>query len=997
MDKKTIFHEYINYHNKFEKKYGKDKTLVLMQVGSFFEAYSTNTEGPSLQNVSELLNIICTRKDKSVNEINNKNPYMLGFPIVAFSKYINVLIEAGYTIILVEQVTPPPNPKREITNIYSPGTYINGPQKIDYNFISCIYLEDVVQKNGKNLLCTGMSAVDLTTGKVLFHEAYASQIDDKFALDEIVRFLNSINPKETVFAYKSNEQSMKKEQLFQYLELDNKFVYYKNNEQIEKKYEKITYQTEFLKKVYKDCGAINPIEYLDLSKYIYATQSITMLLDFAYEHSEKIINNISKPEPYFDTRTLILGNNASQQLNIIESSNLQYENSKIKSLFDVVNNTSTPMGRRFLREKLLSPMVKVDEINQYYNYNDIFIKYKLIDPIKSKLKEISDVERLNRKIALSMIQPYELYDQISNYQQILDIINILKKNKELKNILPQEDNIKQLAEFIKLGNNTFDIEELKKQNLSQIQKNIFNIGIKKDIDELQERLNNGDNFMNNLCSTLSKFIPESKLSKFKKNKDNNPISIKKNDREGHYLSISRIRSQTLQKALKNHKSIVVQGVEVEVDKIIFDDKNKGCSKITCSDLGVKSDEIIELKNKLDTLCKEHLSEYLTTEYNKYKTTFQLMVQFISLIDYIVSNCITAQLYNYSRPLIEDNKETSYLECKDLRHPIVERLIDYEYIPHDISVGKDLKGMLIYGLNSAGKTVLQKSIGICVVMAQAGMFVPAKTCKLSPYKSLYTRMTGSDNLFKGLSSFALEMLELKAILRRSGQNTMVIGDEICRGTEHVSGNAIVATTIIELERTNSTFIFATHLHEIAHMERIKKLNKVKSFHISVDYDQKTDSLVYDRKLKEGDGDTIYGITVARYILNDQSFINTALEIKEEITKNHNSLISGKTSKYNSEIFIHECQICHKKETKGFISDLQTHHINFQKDCENGFAKNKPHIRKNDKANLIVICAECHNKVHHEGLDIDGYVMTSKGKQIVLKKEIKKDNKKILLKK
>jgi DNA mismatch repair protein MutS len=191
--------------------------------------------------------------------------------------------------------------------------------------------------------------------------------------------------------------------------------------------------------------------------------------------------------------------------------------------------------------------------------------------------------------------------------------------------------------------------------------------------------------------------------------------------------------------------------------------------------------------------------------------------------------------------------------------------------------------------------------------------------------------------------------------------------------------------LELDRTGSTFIFATHLHEIVKMERIKKLTKVKAFHISVEYDAKTDSLVYDRKLKEGSGDTVYGITVARYILNDKDFINTALEIKEEITKSSNSLLSGKTSRYNSEVFVNECYMCHKKDTTGYLSDLQTHHINFQKDCVDGFSKNKPHIAKNSKANLVVICAECHDKVHHQGLDIDGFVMTSRGKQVVLKED------------
>lgn len=984
MDKKTITHEYIDYHNKYEKKYGKNKTLVLMQVGSFYECYSTNKEGPNLQHISELLNIIHTRKDKSIEEISMKNPFMLGFPIIAFGKFINILMEAGYTVVVIDQVTPPPNPKREVTNIYSPGTYIEGPIKIDNNYVVAVFLEDVVQKTKTNLLCAGMSAIDLSTGKLIFHEAYASQSDDKYSLDEISRFIGSLNPKEIIIAYKSNTKSMTVDQLFQYLELQNKMVHFKHNEQIEKKYEKVTYQLEFLKRIYKECGSINPIEYLELTKYIYATFSIIMLLDFAYEHNEKIINNISKPELYFDVHNLVMGNNAIQQLNIIESNGYQYENHKIKSLFDVVNNTKTAMGRRFLKEKLISPMVKVSEITKYHGLMDSLMEKDLYKKIESKLNEITDMERLDRKISLNMIQPYELANHVSNIESVLEIISILSKSKNFKSILPSEERSDEMKVFIEDFKKTFNVEELKKQNLVEIQRNIFNIGIYKEIDEVQNKLELGDNFMSSLCDELSKFIPDGK-SKFAK-KDSK-ISVKKNDRDGYYLSLSRIRSQTLQKKLEEVKELKINNYTLDPKKLIFDDKNKASSKIAFNDLGNKSDEIIELKIKLDKLCKEYMGIYLSKEYAKYKVSFQSIIQFTAIIDYLVSNVITAKLYNYKKPQVEEKHDYGFMECKQLRHPIVERLIDYEYVPHDISVGKDVKGMLIYGLNSAGKTVLQKSIGICVVMAQAGMFVPAQECKLSPYKALYTRMTGNDNLFKGLSSFALEMLELKAILRRSCSSTMVIGDEICRGTEHVSGNAIVATTIIELNKSGSTFIFATHLHEIASMERIKKLEKVKSYHISVEYDAKNDCLVYDRKLKEGSGDTIYGITVARYILNDKNFIDTALQIKEEITKTHNTFMTGKTSRYNSEVFIHECQLCGKKDTTGFISDLQTHHINFQKDCVDGFAKDKPHIRKNDKANLIVICALCHDKVHHEGLDISGYVMTSKGKKVVMKKNEK----------
>jgi len=274
-----------------------------------------------------------------------------------------------------------------------------------------------------------------------------------------------------------------------------------------------------------------------------------------------------------------------------------------------------------------------------------------------------------------------------------------------------------------------------------------------------------------------------------------------------------------------------------------------------------------------------------------------------------------------------------------------------------------------------------------------MFVPANEFVFSPYTSLYTRITGIDNIFRGLSSFAVEMLELKAILKRAGPKTLVIGDEVCRGTEHISGNALVASTIINLAKLESSFMFATHLHEIATMDRVTELENVKSFHISVEYDPKTDTLVYDRNLKPGPGEPVYGIIFAKHIIHDNNFIELATSIKNDLLKTYNELIPGKTSRYNSDLFVHECQLCGKKDQKLHISPLETHHINFQKDCTNGFSKNKPHIKKNSKANLIVLCNECHDKIHNENINVEGYVMTSEGKSVV----VKKNNKKILVNK
>jgi DNA mismatch repair protein MutS len=291
---------------------------------------------------------------------------------------------------------------------------------------------------------------------------------------------------------------------------------------------------------------------------------------------------------------------------------------------------------------------------------------------------------------------------------------------------------------------------------------------------------------------------------------------------------------------------------------------------------------------------------------------------------------------------------------------------------------------MYGINSAGKSSFMKQIGIAIIMAQAGLFVPAQSCVLSPYKSIYTRIIGNDNIYKGLSSFVLEMLEVKAILRRANENTLVIGDEVCRSTESISANAIVSSTIIHLSKVKSTFIFATHFHEIAEMKRIKDLTNVKAVHLSVAYDSVNDVLVYNRLIKDGQGEKIYGITVAKYIIQDKEFNELTNEIKNELTSDYGTLLTDKRSKYNSEVFIHECQLCHCKNIKGKISNLETHHINFQKNCKNGFVDDKQYIKKNDVCNLIILCADCHDKIHAGEIKVDGYIMTTKGRQIKTQK-------------
>jgi DNA mismatch repair protein MutS len=976
-----IIDEYLYYQNKYSKKYNNGKTVVFMQVGSFHEAYATDTEGYNLKELSELLNIVCTKKDKSKKEVSVNNPYLLGVPSISFEKHLKTLINNDYVVPVVEQTTPPPNPTRELVGIYSKGTYVNETTNPDSNNIVCLYLEDEVQKNGTCLICTGMSSIDLTTGESIVHESLSTIDDEKLACDEVVRFINNQSPKE-ILVYRKTKKDMgiEKSKLLSYLELDEKNYFY--YDRLDKKWDKLNYQNELLKKVYTNTGIYeSAIEYLDLEKKPYAVKSFVLLIDYAYQHSEQIIEKLYKPEIFKESDCLVLGNNAIFQLNVISNNSLEFNNSKFKSLFDVINRTSTSMGRRYLKKCLITPLIDKKELEMRYNIIDTLRKDNMYKEIDRYLSEVIDIERMHRKMMIRRLHPHEFYSLMTSLNAVENLIKFMKKDNLLKKILPENKIIKKLSEFIKLYEKSYEQDVLQKHNLGSIEENIFKRGLYKEIDKIQDEITLSDDFMENICEILSAYVKDK--GKAKKD-DDGKIKMKLNSNriDGHYISITKLRADSLRKNIP--KSVKINDTfSLDTTKLVFKELAKGNTKISFPELNKKSDKLVELKYEIMNLTESEYVKQLGIYQEKYGYALRRIISLVSTVDYLKSSAEVSVLYNYCRPTIE-NGDKSFIDAKDLRHPIIERInTSSEYIPHSLSLGKNgLDGMLIFGINSAGKSVLMKAVGLSVILAQAGMFVPATNFTFSPYKSLFARITGNDNIFKGLSSFALEMTELKAILKRTGESTLVIGDEVCRGTEYISGNSIVAATIIKLSESKSSFMFATHLHDIPEMEEIKELKNVKPFHLTVEYDKKTDSLVFDRILKPGPGNSVYGITIAKYIIDNDDFIKVAEKIKNKITGKPEEFMSSKKSKYNADLFMDSCSVCKKKfDNTDMVSFLDTHHINFQKDCENGFVKKKPHIKMNSKLNLAPLCKACHIGVHNDKIIIEGYKKTSKG--IILK--------------
>ena len=369
------------------------------------------------------------------------------------------------------------------------------------------------------------------------------------------------------------------------------------------------------------------------------------------------------------------------------------------------------------------------------------------------------------------------------------------------------------------------------------------------------------------------------------------------------------------------------------------------------------------------MCLNEFTTLLVGLHEEYENTLQNIVYFISFTDFLTNIANISIKNSYCKPCI-NQQDSSYLDAVNLRHPIIEKIHDQvQYVANDVKLGTDnLNGMLLYGVNAVGKSSLMKSIGISIIMAQCGFYVAASKFTYSPYNYLFTRISNNDNIFKGQSSFAVEMSELRVILKRANNKSLILGDELCSGTETVSAISIVAAGILTLSNINSSFIFATHLHKLSNLEEINDCKNIKHFHMKTVFDPKTKTLIYNRKLQDGSGDSIYGLEVAKGMDLDPEFINTANNIRKKLMKIDNYGIDRKTSNYNSKIIIDKCSICKKKTN-------EIHHINEQ----NLANKNQiiDNFHKNSLFNLVQLCHDCHYKVHHGDIEIVGYKDTSDG--------------------
>jgi DNA mismatch repair protein MutS len=432
------------------------------------------------------------------------------------------------------------------------------------------------------------------------------------------------------------------------------------------------------------------------------------------------------------------------------------------------------------------------------------------------------------------------------------------------------------------------------------------------------------------------------------------IYIDGNHKTGYIMHTTLSRGEVLKKTLKD-------GYHFKMDK------TKCC---------ITSDKINELfhikikeEEKIKPLIIEQFKKTINEYYSKYADTFKKVHEFIANIDCIKSKAKVASQYKYTKPIIEKSAE-SYFMAIGLRHPIIEQLNlnNGSYIPNNVSLDEINNGILLYGVNGAGKSCYSKAIGLCIILAQSGHYVPADELKLGVFNKLYTRISDNDNIYKGQSSFFVEMSELKSIIHYADSNSIVLGDEVCKGTEDVSAVSIVSSTLKWLLDRNSKFVFATHLHNLTEVSVIKNHPKLSVKHLAVECNKKSDIIEFTRELKDGKGDCLYGVEIAKAVLDSEEFIKQTITCRNEILKKHNKLISNKKSRYNSSVLVDKCEIpgCNSTE------QLDSHHIVFQSSAD------AERMNVHNAGNLVILCKTHHQDVHNGNIKINKWKHTTKGK-------------------
>lgn len=918
-NKKSIYIEFVERNIEFIKDYNEEKFVLFLQVGSFFEHYSWNIRTDNFKlldkvatETSNILHMIKSFKN-SRKEHTYNNPAMFGFPCSNKERHINRLLNEGYTIILILQRDGKGKKKiRDIIEKYTPGTNIDNVY--DDNYVMSI----VIGEYKNDMKYCGISLINVNSNNNYFTEIIDDINNPNNVINTLTKIIIQYKPIEYLIYNLVPNNKLNNELLLNSLCIKNNYII---KDKINHDYKKQDYQLQFLNEIYSNYNMI-------IHSYPDARTSLILLLNYINNQNPIILKNIKFPELIkFDNR-LNLDFTTSKQLNIINDENI--------SIFSILNYTSTVMGKRLLKRRLLSPLNNKDKILNINQIIEEMIKINNYKEIELELNNIPDFYKKHKKVSYNIIKPYELYKIIKSYQNVINILKIIKVNKKLnKYISEYKLSTKNINDIITDFNNNFIINQFRFcKNIEDIEQSIIKIGNDKEVDNIMSNLNEIKNYKIKIKETLDNFFKENKIKKYE------------TKFEKKFIYITKTKLKYLKKC-----NFMVNNIEYKHKKL-----NKKEYVYTENFLKYNTEEEL-LINELRERTKEYYNNYLN-KLNNNDNFFSNIEKIVSNIDYIKSGVKCAIKNNYVKPEIDMEEDISYFDIKDFRHPIIEKINkDIPFVPNSLKLDKNIKCLLLSGVNSVGKSSLLKNIGIMIIIAQIGYYVPCKSMKYSPFNNILTRIKGFDNIYTNSSSFIIEMKELSNILYLANEKSLILIDELAKGTEYNSATYLTISTVKNLiEKYKSKIIITSHLSSLYKSEIIEKLkeeDKLLIKHLSIKIEDK--KIIFSRKLVDGKCISEYGLKIAECVGINKDIIIDAYKIKNELNNKTNEVLPLKKSKYNSNVYIKKCELCNSED------NLETHHIiPRMKSNEKGFIESHG-FHENSKHNLSILCHKCHLEI------------------------------------
>ncbi len=799
--------------------------------------------------VSRELELTLTGKECGMEE---RAP-MCGIPYHAANVYIAKLIEKGYKVAICEQLEDPKNTKgmvkRGVVKIVTPGTVLDETvlDEKKNNYIMSIY---------KQGLFFGLAVCDVSTG-----DFYATQIKEtnNFAklLDEIARY----SPVEIVtndLMSSTMEEMAKISQRF-----ENCYI-----SKYEEKYFDIDVEKIKSKHQILDMKDNEITEYKDK---LLLVSAVNALLTYITQMQKMEIENINAIKIYNTTRYMALDITARRNLEITER---MKDKSKKGTLLWVLDRTLTSMGGRHLRRWINDPLIDIEEIhNRLGAVKELKEDLILKSDIGENLKKVYDIERLVGKIAYGSANARDMVSLKNSLGKLPEIKQILGTTKStmLKNLYENLDEVKEIHELIEkaiVDDPPIVIKE----------GNIIKNGYNEEVDKYKEATTNG-----------KKWLVELEAKEREKTGIKN-LRISYNKVFGYYIEVTK---SYLNLVPENYtrKQTLSTGERYITEEL---------KKLEEDILGAE-EKLVELEYNLFIEVRNKIAEQIDR--------IQKSATIIATLDVLTAFATVAEDMNYTMPEVNNGAE---IIINNGRHPVIEKMLPRgSFIGNDTYLNKTSDRLsIITGPNMAGKSTYMRQVALITLMAQIGSFVPADKATIGVVDKIFTRVGASDDLSMGESTFMVEMMEVANILKDATSNSLIILDEIGRGTSTYDGLSIawaVAKYISDTEKCGAKTLFATHYHELIELENEQE--GVKNYSIAVK--EKGEDIIFLRKIVEGGTDESYGIHVAKLagvpkeVLKNANEILKSLERKsmlgqKKMEKEKKDEVQGQLNMYNYKI-------------------------------------------------------------------------------------------------